>query len=236
MTMHEIPVHYLEIDTLYRNTIGCGLKSVALTAAQPGEGVTTMALALARRSALAGARTVLVDLNLQHPSLDQRFQLPRTTWQPHQQHNSVVCADGSPLFMLPAPLGQEALIQLRSGNSLKHWLQQLTDGFDAVIIDTSPLNSVNYNNLPAEHVCSLVDAVLLVVQATSTRQADLLKACNRLSASHAPLRGCIINDRLNPPLQQELCRQIDKLHWLPQAWSVRMKHWIRQTHLLREPS
>ena len=62
--MATLPIHYLELETIYTKTLGQGLGSLAITAAESGEGITTLSMALSRRNETAGRKTLLVDLNL----------------------------------------------------------------------------------------------------------------------------------------------------------------------------
>lgn len=64
----EIPPLNREIEQVYAGVLAKGARAVAVTSAGPGEGVTSVASALAQRSLLAGQSTLLVDLNLNNPS------------------------------------------------------------------------------------------------------------------------------------------------------------------------
>ena len=63
----SIPIQYLELESLYAATVARGIRSLAVTSSEGGEGVSSICDALARRSEADGLRTLLVDLNLYHP-------------------------------------------------------------------------------------------------------------------------------------------------------------------------
>ncbi|MGN4982002.1 hypothetical protein ACTFBY_11420 [Aeromonas dhakensis] len=63
----SIPIQYLELESLYASTLARGIRSLAVTSAEGGEGVSTICEALARRAEADGLKTLLVDLNLYHP-------------------------------------------------------------------------------------------------------------------------------------------------------------------------
>lgn len=64
----SIPIQYLELESLYAATVARGIRSLAVTSSEGGEGVSSICDALARRSEADGLRTLLVDLNLYHPA------------------------------------------------------------------------------------------------------------------------------------------------------------------------
>jgi protein-tyrosine kinase len=64
----NIPCQNMEIEQIYTQILGGDTRSIALCSANEGEGVTSVLVALAQRSLLAGYSTLIVDLNLYHPS------------------------------------------------------------------------------------------------------------------------------------------------------------------------
>ncbi|RYJ01661.1 MAG: hypothetical protein EON47_10045 [Acetobacteraceae bacterium] len=66
-----------ETEALWRAVTGAGVRSIAVVAARPGEGCSSVAEALWRRAACAGRSALLVDLNTEHPGLGARLGRPR---------------------------------------------------------------------------------------------------------------------------------------------------------------
>jgi len=66
--MSILPSQYLEVENIYDMTFGNGLKSVSISAVNPGDGATTVAVALAQRNLLSGKSTLIVDMNSFNPS------------------------------------------------------------------------------------------------------------------------------------------------------------------------
>jgi protein-tyrosine kinase len=212
----QLPIHYAELERVYAKTLGHNTKSIAITAAEPGEGTTTLAIALARRNEVAGCKTLLVDLNLFRPSIHSVFNTPRLEWEPNQmsETKAITTIGNGNLSILTAPLGDRSVVMLREQKvvhaAIKRWLEL----YETVIVDTSPLNAINQGNIPAELICSQCEGALLVVKAGNSHEGDINSAMERLNGSDTKLLGGIINDMNNPSLVNELCRETYRLQRL----------------------
>lgn len=229
----ELPIQYQELETVYANTLGNGLRSLAICAAEPGEGVSTLAYALARRSEAGGRRTLLVELNLFRPRLAALLGAGASPWaQPGEMTHPLEAAPGSRLAVLPAPPASEALLALRERANISLHLESWLRQFEAVVVDTSPVNAVNRGNVPADIVCGCCEGTVMVVLAGRTRAASVSQARDRLAGSGARLVGTVFNDQFNPCLAQELCRETARFdgRW-PRAMAA-LRTFIRRSHLL----
>lgn len=228
---------HTEIDRIYALVSSCGYRSIAITACNEGEGVSTVASSLAQRLLLSGHSTLLVDLNFYRPSL-----MPVLEARPSDKAQEALF--DSPQLVAPAanevmavtgiaaPSGKNVLVKLRRPGVLEQCLEHWMDEFEVVIFDTSPLNRVNSNNLPAERVAGACDATLLVALARYTTQAQVSQGIQRLAAGNANLAGSIINDRDNPSLKSELLRQLRRF-CQPRGWIARrLENLILRNRLL----
>ena len=217
--MIKLPINYLEIEEIYGNSIGKGLRSVAITSANPEEGCSTLAYALSQRSEVDGKRTLLVEVNMLHPELGDISGHIHTDWlpEPKSADGCIMRSDDVGLDILPAPcdtdvLGFRSLTNM--GKLMEHWLEN----YDAVIFDTSPVNARNRNNIPAETICAMVDGAIMIVMAGVTRQTQFKAALDRLTQHDVSLVGVVFNDYRNPRLVDEICRETRRLdNWFPNA-------------------
>jgi Mrp family chromosome partitioning ATPase len=211
------------------------MRSLAVTAAEPGEGVTTLASALAQRNRLAGRSTLLVDMNLRRPALGEVFGVRRNELgtSDHLTGAQLEVAEvDDRLAVLPAPTSREENLLLREPEELAARLQRWLERFDTVIFDTSPVNARDSGDVPADRVCAGCDGALLVVLACRTPAAAVAAAVDKLEAAEARLVGTVINDRFNPPLAEELARETRHLdRWLP-GLAARMRASILGARLL----
>lgn len=231
--LHRPLSEYLEIEHIYSQSLGKGMRSIAVCAATSGEGVSTLACALAERHQKNGRETLLVDMNLYRPSIDQRFDLtaaPRALLADTTQ----AVVQVSPRLHI-APVDPINALRFRQQDVLAEAFRQWTQQYDAIVIDTSPLNAINRNNIPAEQVCACAEGVLMMVRSTITTESALLQAHARLTRQGANVLGVVLNDQDCPPLADELVREARRLdRWLPRAsqWLIRQ---IRGSHFLNVP-
>jgi Mrp family chromosome partitioning ATPase len=221
----------MEVEVIYQQTLAQGVRSLAITSCNPGEGVSTLAIALAQRSLLAGNSTLLVDLNLYHPSLRSLSFGDSSAVSSSPQ---LVGTAGRSLALtgVMAPVRREDILRLRRPQVLRAQIESWHSQFDTVICDTTPFSRRNANNIPAEQVAGACDGSLLVVLAGHTNHNMVSAAISKLSANDAALLGCILNDQFNPPLRQELLREVDRLPAFMHRPANAIRRWLRQNSLL----
>jgi len=231
--MH-IPSQHIEIERIYSQVLGEGKRSIAISSANSGEGVSSIAQALVQRNLLAGHSTLLVDLNLHHPSLNSLLKLDEPEQEPDllDKPQLVTAQQSIALTGITPPTQRSLVMKLRKPGVLEQCIAEWQQTFDAVIFDTSPINRTNANNIPPERVAAACDGSLLVVLAGSTTEAMVSTAVNKLSAAGAQLLACIYNDRDNPSLKSELLRELHRLEPHFNNISHRLKNWVQQNRLL----
>ncbi len=235
--MMYIPPQHIELERVHSGLLSDAKRTLAVTSADSGEGVSSMALALAHRSLLAGRTTLLVDLNLHRPSLErilgfgprntdsQPELLPKPRLVTNAGHNLALSG-------ITAPTSREAILGLRVSGVLEQSIVEWQREFDTIIFDTSPLNRINAGNIPAERVAAACDGALLMVLAGHTTENKVSAALDRLNSAGAEVLGCVINDRDNPPLKQELLREVQRLEQCCRGAATRLKGWIDNSQLL----
>jgi Mrp family chromosome partitioning ATPase len=234
-----IPATHAEIEELYLNAELKQCRSICLTACNSGEGTTTLAKALTERFLLAGYKTLLVDLNMFRPSLvPLDFDIPSehsdTSSQLLQEQDS---NSSSPKVFLgvSVPSDPKTRLQFKDPIQLRKQTERWLEEYDRVVFDTSPILNVNQNNIPAQVVANACDGTFLVVLSGVTMTNQVTEATQILNdATSVQLLGSVLNYRDQPSLASEICREIDRLNWLPSRVTNWMKTKVRNNRFLSQ--
>lgn len=169
-------------------------KITVVTSTNPAEGKSTVAINLAL--ALAQMESVLlIDADLRRPSISLAFALPGDApgLSNVLAHNAVLedCVkkidagfDVLPAGMVPAN-PQEMLSTAR----FKKLVNELSEQYDRIIIDSAPVNAVSDSLILA----TLADSLVYVVKADVTPQKIALKSINLIKYNNLPLTGVVLN-------------------------------------------
>ena len=231
----QIPPQSMEIEKIYSQHQRENSHSIAVCSANRGEGVTSVALALAQRNLLAGHSTLVVDLNLYRPALNTLLLLDEPAFETGVFDTPrIVTVRKHPVALIgiTAPSHRDLVMKLRNPGVLEELIIEWQKSFDIIIFDTSPVNSANASNIPAERVAEACDGCLMVVLAGSTTESMVFTAIEKLRCTNAVLLGCVLNDHCNPSLKSELLREARRLESLCSGLAKRIGNWIRNSHLL----
>lgn len=159
---------------------------IMITSAAPGEGKSTVALALARTYALSGHRTILIDCDLREPSLHKQLGTasPQGLLDLLGQADSIpdvaAIMARDPLSKLTAIAGtrrsDSATDQMLASRKFAQLLSAARATYDVVILDTPPVGPV----VDALYIAPHTDAILLVTRWAATAQREARAAVSAL--------------------------------------------------------
>lgn len=226
-----ISATHAEVEQLYLASELNELRSICVTACHSGDGVTSVATALAERYLLAGHSTLYVDLNLFNPAFKNLNML-----EEEQSGQLIEHIESQRMFIgVPAPQVASTQLAYKDPATLKKAVTQWLDKYDRVIIDTSPLLNINKGNIPAQSVASACDSTLLVVAYGETSTHHLEQAKKLLDAQTISLMGCVMNMKHTPSFAQELVRQINRMKFLPVKFRDHLANKFYQNEFLNLP-
>jgi capsular exopolysaccharide synthesis family protein len=167
-----------------------------VTSARPSEGKSTTAANLALVCARAGQRVIVVDCDLRQPRIHSFFGL-----EPSRGFTSVLIGEATAeqvvfqisdepgLSVVPAGSVPPDPSALLSGQRVRQLISEFRSMADLVIVDTPPVMAVP----DAEVLSGLVDGVILVASAGTTRRSTFRRACDQLRVAGAPMAGTVLN-------------------------------------------
>ncbi len=227
----------MAVERIYSSIQDSSIRSLAITSANAGEGVTSVATALAHRSLLGGHSTLLIDLNVNRPALTGMLDIPRppskiTLFQ--QPHLVTIPEQSVVLTGITAPTQRDAITKLRTHGILEQCIANWQQQFDQIIIDCSPVHNATATThfIPPERVAAACDSSLLVVLAGHSTEAMVEAAAKKIRSGGAELLGCVFNDRDNPPLKNELLRELCRFPGIFRAITDRISKRLNNNHLL----
>ncbi|MBO6576720.1 MAG: P-loop NTPase [Rhodothermales bacterium] len=174
---------------------GRPVQTVLVTSGTNGDGKSVVASNMAVTMAAAGHRTLLLDLNAWNPSAHRMLGTPavpgvsNVLYEGRLVRESVHGTDVDGLYVLP--LGD---IDVSNGHflaspDLRAMVGYLRKSFSRIVIDAGPLLTAG-RTVALSH---LADAVLVVLRAGETQQADLREAMDLLDQARAGNTYAVLN-------------------------------------------
>ncbi len=174
-------------------------RAVAITAARPAEGKTTVAVALGRSAALSGERVVLLDCDLRHPSLARLFGAEGRPGLAEYLRGEVPLEE----VIRKDPLTSMAYVGAGSGGpdgfglflseAMARAVQTLRNDYDLVLLDTPPALAMSDTRVIAQ----IADATLLCVRWRMTPRDVAAAAIELLEEAQAAVVGVALT-RVDP--------------------------------------
>ena len=166
-------------------------KVVAITAARPAEGKTTVSMALARSAAINGERVIVVDCDVRQPSLAQLLRAGGKSGLVdcllgHAELDAVIRIDDlTGAAYIPAGSAEANAAGLFTGETMRTVIGRLRAEYDLVLLDAPPALAIT----DARLLGRLADATLLCVRWRRTPGAAVQNALALLEEAQAEVAG-----------------------------------------------
>jgi polysaccharide biosynthesis transport protein len=171
-------------------------KIILFTSGQPGEGKTTTAINTAISLSQLGSSVLLIDADLRRPTVHRVFKMNQTqglsTYLSRQvEIDPLISKLWVPnLSVLPCGAIPPNPAELISSERMRDLLQKLSDRYDHILIDSPPLINVTDPVI----LSTMVDGVILVVQAGRSTRDIVRRARQELSSVGAKIFGVVLNN------------------------------------------
>ena len=170
---------------------------VQITSSLAGEGKTTTATNLAVVLAQGGHRVALIDADLRRPRVHEVFCLPQSPGftdlllgeAAKVVVNHIDIDGGNRLSVITSGTVPSTPSEMLSSQRAQQLLNEIGGHYDYVVVDSAPI-------LPVSDSIALsraVDGVVMVAQAGSITEGDLVEAIGRLDRVSAPILGLVLN-------------------------------------------
>ena len=169
---------------------------IAISSANPSEGKSTSAANIAIAFAQTGCRVLLIDADMRKPMLHKIFKTSNKAGlstmiinlsTAEESIKSGVVKNLDLLSSGPMPPNPSELLSSRQFSDL---LDQLSQRYDYIIIDTPPINVVS----DALIISGLVSGTILVLKYANTTYDDVSESMKQIEMADVNLLGFILND------------------------------------------
>jgi capsular exopolysaccharide synthesis family protein len=168
-----------------------------VTSSQPSEGKTCTTLNLAITLAQKGSRVLLIDSDLRRPGLAKALGLRNLkglaeilTGACEYDESLLQKPEGvDTLFLLPAGPYPPNPAELLCSMKMENFIKRLRQTFDHIVLDSPPVLPIT----DATILSSMVDGVIMVVEAEGTTRAALSRACRIIEHSGGKILGTVLN-------------------------------------------
>jgi succinoglycan biosynthesis transport protein ExoP len=172
------------------------LRTLLVTSPAPSEGKSLTTANLAVALAQAGLSVVVLDTDLHRPRLHKLFGVPSSTGltsallEEHPVTAGVLRPTSDPrLRVLPSGPTPPNPTELLGSERMRELISSLAEEADILLLDSPPVLIL----ADAAVLSTMVDGVLLVIDAGRTRRDAAAKAVESLRAVNARLVGAVIN-------------------------------------------
>lgn len=205
------PTSFTEVSRIHKGALANLKGSMVVTSTVGGEGATLLSHLMAQRSAEAGRKTLLIDLNMRNTGLSNNLSPDRTAWNLAGRNFAEGFGDlihpikgDVNLFFMPAPLDSASVQFLKDMQHAGAFFDELEKQFDHIVVDTTPVSSLNRYNIDPVILSAAARRSVLVMMANRTAKDKVHKAIKQLRESGANIEGMVVNDYENPSLRSQL--------------------------------
>ena len=176
------------------------VKTILITSANPGEGKSLVISNLSIITAQMGIKTLVIDADLKKPVLHNVFHKPNMfgladllLHEPDIStlYNAISSTNFANLNVITSGTIPLASSKIIASSMMKWILHELKKHYDAIFIDTPPINLVG----DAGILNSMADGSMFVIKAGATSSNELNRGINLLKKAKDNVLGVILNNK-----------------------------------------
>ena len=168
---------------------------IMVSSSLPGEGKTTVSIALAQNIASMGRKTLLIEGDVRRRIFGEYFDvadkkgLASALFEGMPLSETVVQVEGQDFDVLLGDKGQANPADLLSSQKFAALLQEARETYDQIVIDTPPVLVVP----DARIVAQLADAILFVVRWDKTQKGQVKAGLHEFDSVNRQVSGLVLN-------------------------------------------
>jgi capsular exopolysaccharide synthesis family protein len=180
------------------STANRALQTLLVTSSLPGEGKTTAVINTGLVISQTGAKVLLIDGDLRHPSLHEILGIENerglstilaSDFSEAEALSMIEQYNDSSLYVLPSGPATDNPAELLGSERMRRLIETFNSTFSHIIIDSPPISFFT----DAVLVSSLVDGVLMMVRGPKSPRQVARYSLQSLDAVGAPILGVVLN-------------------------------------------
>lgn len=170
------------------------IKTIVVTSSGPKEGKSTTAANLALTMAETSKKVIIIDCDLRKPTLHKNFRISNKVGltnllAENLKVEEVMVKYSEYLYLLPSGIIPPSPAEMLSSNKMKVFIEEMTQKFDAIIIDSPPVLAVT----DAQILSTIADGVIIVASSGEVEREAVNKAKDLLEKVNANILGVVLN-------------------------------------------
>lgn len=199
-----------EVEDIHTRTFGRGARTIGITSPQTQSGVSTLAKSLAKRCALSGQKSLLMDISRgpDNPFIpDQSSLISKTS------NGQEIWSTNEGYDVLAINPSESDKYRFRDARDLQEMLKSELEGYEQIVIDLSDVPNTENASVPSGVGAAACDAVVLVCRTYAVTRAAVEGAVKSLANHNAKIAGLVMNDQDAPTMAQEILHEVNRLQW-----------------------
>ena len=176
-------------------TLETPAQCLLFTSSIPGEGKTTTSVNLATAYGQM-EKTLIIDADMRRPTLAKQLSLPlgskglsNAVAYPETLDESIHHIEDLKIDVMPSGVIPPNPLELLASKNFEAVLKTLRERYQRIIIDSPPMGAVS----DGLYLSSMVDGVVYVIKADSTKDKLIKSGLGRLDESNARILGVVLN-------------------------------------------
>lgn len=174
------------------------IKKILVTSSEPAEGKSTIIGNLAISLSQSENTVIILDCDLRKPTMHKKFKISNEFGLTEllvgkKELKDVIQYRNKNLHIITSGKIPPNPAEMLASKSMKRLLEQLSNEYDYVLMDTPPLNAVT----DAQVLSTEADGTLIVIRCEKTKKESILTAKNLLQKVNANILGIVFNDVAN---------------------------------------
>lgn len=171
------------------------IKSLVFTSSLPGEGKTTIVTNLAITFALQEKKVMLIDGDLRKPKIHRIFKIDNDKGLTNylsvkdDYRNYIKQTTLKNLDIMPCGIIPPNPSELIGSNAMKHFIKQVSEDYDIILIDTPPIGTVT----DAALLSTITDGTVLIASSGAVEIDAITRAKELLEQVNANIIGVVMN-------------------------------------------